>query len=96
MKWITLGTKLFPLIIMAVQAVEKLLTAKHGKDKQDAAVDLVGVWLTTLEAGLNKDLLDNAEVQAAMRKLIDAYVAWQNVLAKTQAAPEGSAVSILD
>ena len=85
MQWIAFGTKLIPLIIMAVQAVEKLVTAKKGKDKQDAAADLVGTWLSALEAGLDRDVLDDAAVQVAMRAVIDAYVSLQNVIAKLRA-----------
>ncbi len=89
-KWITLGLKLYPLIAMAVSVVEKVAHAK-GKDKQDAAVEAVGVGLEVLEAGLGKDLLDNAEVQLALRGAIDAYVHLQNVVAKAKAAVPNAA-----
>ena len=84
MQWILLGTKLVPLIIMAVQAVEKLVKAEKGPAKQDAAVDLVGTWLAALEAGLDRDVLDDADVQAGVRAVIDAYVHLQNVVAKAR------------
>ena len=85
-KWIALGSKLVPYIVIAVQAVEKLAAAKKGKEKQDAAVEVLGTGLEALEAGLNKDLLDNAEVQKAVRAAIDAYVHLQNVIARVKAA----------
>jgi len=87
-KWISLGVKLYPLIVMAVNMVEKVVHAK-GKDKQDAAVEAVGVGLEALEAGLGRDLLDNAEVQAALRSAIDAYVHLQNVVANAKALKAG-------
>lgn len=83
-KWITLGMKLYPLISMAVQMVEKVAHAK-GKEKQDAAVEAVGVGLELFEAGIGRDLIDDAEVQKALRAAIDAYVALQNVLASKKA-----------
>ena len=86
MKWITLGMKLFPYIVMAVQSVEKLAGAKKGKAKQDAAIEVLGTGLAALEVGLEKDLVDNAEVNAAARAAIDAYVQLQNVIAKVRVA----------
>ena len=89
MQWVMLGMKLAPLIIGAVQAVEKLFKGSHGKDKQDAAVDLSRVMLGVIEGTAGRDLLDDAVVQEAVRKTIDAIVAMQNVIAtraKEQAA----------
>lgn len=85
-KWIALGVKLYPLISMAVTMVEKVAKAAKGKDKQDAAVEAIGVGLELVEAGTDKDLLDNAEVNAAVRSAIDAYVHLQNVIASVKAA----------
>lgn len=83
-KWLAMGMKLYPLITMAVHVVEKVAHAK-GQDKQDAAVEAIGVGLELLEGGLGKDLLDDAEVQKALRSAIDAYVALQNVIASAKA-----------
>lgn len=85
-KWIALGVKIYPLIAMAVTMVEKVAHAAKGKDKQDAAVDAIGVGLELLESGLGRDLLDDAEVQAALRSAVDSYVHLQNVIAKAKAA----------
>lgn len=81
MGWLTVGLKLAPLIIGAVHAIEGLVTSKHGKDKQDAAVDLVGVMLAAIEGTAGRDLLNDAAVQDATRRVIDAVVALQNVIA---------------
>ena len=86
MKWLQLGMKVFPYLVMAVQSVEKLAGAKKGKEKQDAAIDLIGTFLASLEGGLDKDLLDDGDVQIALRAAIDAYVALQNVIVKARAA----------
>lgn len=85
-KWIALGLKLYPLISMVVSVVEKVAKAK-GKDKQDAAVEAIGVGLEAVEVGLGRDLLDNAEVNKALRSAIDAYVHLQNVVAAAKAKP---------
>lgn len=80
-KWIGIGTKVVPLVIGAVNAVEKLLSAAKGKEKQDAAVSMVAAMLAVVEGGIDKDLLNDAAVQDAVRKVIDAVVALQNVIA---------------
>lgn len=85
MNWIALGTRIVPYIVMAIQAVEQLAGAKKGKEKQDAAMTVLAAGLGAVEAGLNKDLLDDAEVQQAVRAAIDAYVHLQNVIAKARA-----------
>jgi len=81
MGWVTIGLKLAPLIIGAVQAVERLVRSAHGKDKQDAAVDMIGAMLAAIEGSAGRDILNDAEVQLATRKVIDAVVALQNVIA---------------
>jgi hypothetical protein len=86
MQWVTLGTRLLPFIVMAVQAVEKLAGAKKGQEKQDAAIELIGHGLNAVEAGLEKDVIDVPEVQDAMRDAISAYVKLQNAIAKAKAA----------
>lgn len=83
MKWVTLGFKLLPLIVEAVSWVEKFARGK-GKEKQDAAVGLVAAMLRATEAGFDRDLLDDTQIQDATRKAIDAVVALQNVLAQAK------------
>ena len=72
--------KLVPVIVAAVQAVETLLTNKKGKEKQDAAVDMVRTLLPLVEGYVGQDLLDDAQVQLAVRAAIDAVVALQNTV----------------
>lgn len=77
--------KVFPLIISAVKAVERFNDGRKGKDKQDAAVQLVGDLLPAVEAGIGRDVIDDAKVQDAMRKVIDAVVALMNVISDASA-----------
>lgn len=84
MKWIEVGFKILPLILTAVTQVEKFVKGK-GKEKQDAAVDMVKAMLEAIEGAAGKDLLDDADVQKATRAAIDAIVALENVLAKKKA-----------
>lgn len=81
MGWIALGMKLFPYIVEAVQWVERFVTTK-GKRKQDAAVYLVRSLLGVVEQGKGRDLLDDDEVEASTRAVIDAVVSLNNLLAK--------------
>lgn len=80
MGWITLGMKLLPFIVEAVSWVEKFITAK-GKYKQDAAVYMVKSILGIAEQGTDRDILNDDDVEAATRKVIDAVVALNNIVA---------------
>ena len=83
MGWIALGMKLLPFIVEAVSWVEKFINAK-GKYKQDAAVYMVKSILGVAESGANRDLLNDDEVEEATRKVIDAVVALNNIVALKQ------------
>jgi len=83
MGWIALGMRLFPFIVEAVSWVEKFITQK-GRRKQDAAVYMVKATLGLVEQGTGRDLLDDDEVEEATRKVIDAIVALNNLVAKKQ------------
>ena len=84
MGWVTIGLKLLPLIVEAVNWVEKFVLRK-GKEKQDSAIKLCISMLGIAEAAVEKDILEDSEVEDAARKTIDAVVALQNILAKKQA-----------
>ena len=81
MKWIEIGFRIGPLIIAAVQGVERIVRGAKGKDKQDEAMALVGTMLEAIEGITSKDLLDDVEVQRAVRAAMDAIVNVQNVIA---------------
>ena len=85
MGWITLGAKLLPYIVEAVTWVEKFIT-ERGQRKQDAAVYMVKSILGIAESASARDLLDADDVEEATRKVIDAVVALQNVVAKKHAS----------
>lgn len=79
MNWLTGVAKLIPLIVTAVGAVERL-TSKKGKEKQDAAVTMIGDVLPLIEGAIGRDVVNEADVQTALRKVIDAVVALNNVV----------------
>ena len=81
MGWIALGMKLLPYIVEAVSWVEKFVERK-GKQKQDAAVYMVKSILGVAEVADGRDLLDDDDVEDATRKVIDAVVALNNIVAK--------------
>jgi hypothetical protein len=85
MGWVTIGMKLLPLIVEAVNWVEKFVLRK-GQAKQDAAIQLCLSMLAITESALDKDILADSEVEDAARKTIDAVVALQNLIAKKQSA----------
>lgn len=83
MGFVQIGLKLLPYIVEAVQWVEKFITSK-GKYKQDAAVYMVKSILGVAERGMDRDILNDDEVESATRKVIDAVVALQNLIASKQ------------
>jgi len=87
MGFLAIGMKILPLVVEAIQWVEKFVTSK-GQYKQDAAVYMVKSFLGVAERGSNKDLLDDEAVEIATRKVIDAVVALQNVIAAKRHGPE--------
>ena len=80
MIWLQGALKLIPLILAAVQAVERM-SNKKGKEKQNEAVNLVGDLIPLIEASVGRDVVDDAKVQIAIRSVIDAVVQLQNVAA---------------
>lgn len=85
--WFATGARLLPFIVGAAHAVEVLCNAARGKAKQDAAVEAVRQMVTVADIAADRTLLDDAEVEHAVRATLDAYVALQNIIAKKQAAP---------
>ena len=83
MGFLQIGLKLLPYIVEAVQWVERFITTK-GKYKQDAAVYMVNSILGVAERGMDRDILDDDEGESATRKVIDAVVALQNLIASKQ------------
>lgn len=71
--------KLMPIIVQAVGIAERFKDLK-GKDKEDIAVDLVRDLIPLVEASISRDLLDDEEVQAAVREMMRAAVATMNVV----------------
>jgi len=84
MGWVTIGLKLLPFIVEAVNWVEKFVTRK-GQAKQDAAIAMCVSMLGIAEAALERDILSDSEVEDAARKTINAVVALQNIIARKQA-----------
>ena len=81
MGWLALGMKLLPYIVEAVNWVEKFVTEK-GQRKQDAAVYMGKSTLNLVEAGANRNILDDDQIEAATRSVIDAVVHLQNLVAE--------------
>lgn len=85
-KWSTRSLSVIPIILEAITVVE-LVKVGTGQQKQDACVRLIKLILTASETAVDKDLLDDAEVEAATRKVIDAIVALQNLIAARTLPP---------
>ncbi len=85
MNWISGAIKIIPLIITAVEAVERLFFNKDGENsKKDAAMDIIGQAIESIESLAGKELMNQAEFKVIVSKLIDDYVAVQNFIADFQ------------
>ena len=85
MGFLSIGLKVLPYIVEAVNWVEKFLTkGSSSTDKQNSAIKLVVSMLGIAESATEKDLLDDSKVEAAARKVIDAVVALQNVISERE------------
>jgi len=73
--------KIVPFVVEAVQWVERFVRRK-GREKQDAALQMILSMLSVAEHAKEVDLLDDEEVESATRKVIDAIVALENLLKK--------------
>ena len=71
---------LVPYIIDAVQWVEECFTSGKGKQKQDAAIQLILSMLHISQQVTQKELLASASVESCARKVIDAVVALENAI----------------
>jgi hypothetical protein len=81
MGFLALGLKLLPMIVEAITWVERFVSRK-GRAKQDAAVYLIKSILGITEEAIDRNILDDDEVEAATRTVIDAVVALQNLVAR--------------
>jgi hypothetical protein len=86
MKWLSFVIKVAPLVMAAVHAVERVVIGAKGKDKQEAAVEIVRTLIASTETIAGRDLLNDAAVEAALRAAIDAVVALENAIANAKAA----------
>ena len=83
MKWVAIGLKLLPFIVEAITWVERFIM-KKGAEKQDAAVKMTLSMLGIAEEAMDKDIMDDGDVEKATRNVIDAVVALQNLLASKE------------
>jgi len=71
--------------VQAIEVMAGQLGELHGKDKQDAVVELVKAALTGAESLTSKDLANDSDVEHETRSVIDAIVALHQVVAKKTA-----------
>jgi hypothetical protein len=82
MGFLSIGLKVLPLIVEAVNWVERFIKGK-GVTKQDAAIKLVVSMLNIAESTTSLDITDS-KVESAARKVIDAVVALQNIISERE------------
>lgn len=88
---LTIAGKIIPQVA-AVEALARSLPGLKGQAKQDAVIALVMESLEATEELTDKDLLNDADVQKAMRGVTDAVVALENIIAAKRAQQAAAAV----
>jgi hypothetical protein len=78
--------KVAQVIMGVVHVVEKIKGAKSGPEKLQAALDSTPDMIQAVEAGVGKDILNDASVLAAEAAFISAYVSLQNAIRKAKDA----------
>ena len=85
-KFLPIGLQIIQHIPLVVNAVEALKGGKRGKEKEDAAVDLFNKTFPFVESIAGKDLINDPQVEAAIRSAMQAIVNVQNVVSAVRAA----------
>lgn len=86
--WVNLGLNIAKAVlpgVAQVEAISKALPGLKGQAKQDAVVELVKQSVIAAEGITNRDILNDPEVEKATRGIVDAVVAFQNVIVKKAA-----------
>ena len=65
-----------------IEAIAKSIPGLKGQSKEDAAIHLTMESVTLFEDLISKDVVNDPEVEKAIRGVIQAVVALQNVLVK--------------
>jgi predicted nucleic acid-binding Zn-ribbon protein len=84
MKWVGIGFRMFQYVVEAIKAIEAMVTSAKGEAKEQAAVGAVHSVLKAVEAGADRDLLNDDDVNRATRAVMKAVVELQNVIARKQ------------
>ncbi len=66
--------------VAAIEQIAQAIPGLKGPAKQQAVIDLVKNALVAAEGETDRDLLNDADVEAATRAVIDAVVALDNVI----------------
>ena len=89
MGFLTIGLKLLPYVMTAIESVEKFVHGRGSPEKEELAVTMVDSLLKTIEAGTDKDLLNDEAGNTATRDVIRAVVSLQNVIKDRGSEREG-------
>lgn len=84
--WLGIASAVVPGVGIVESAVQVLKSGQKGAEKQQAVIDLIKGGLMAAEDVTDKDLLDDVEVEAATRAVIDSVVHLQNVIRAAKAA----------
>lgn len=83
--WTQLGLMVAQLVPLFVGKVQKIKKDAPGPEKQQDVIDLIKLAVQGTELVAGQDLIDDNEVQKAVRAVIDAEVHLKNVIASVHA-----------
>lgn len=73
-------TRIIPLAIGIIGAVEKMIGAGKGEEKKQAYLEGIMVALGVVEGAVSKDLVDDAKFRGLLGDVADAVVAVNNFI----------------
>lgn len=65
---------ILPIILQAINLVEKIFGSGHGEEKLEAVVSLVMVAIMAYEGISEKDIVDNALFEEGVRDFVNGIV----------------------
>ena len=86
--------QLIPLVLTAVQTVERMVSGIRGPEKQEMAVDVLTGLVPLAGQPVQPSVMADPEVQTAIRNLIDAQVALANVVQRVHTQRLGATANL--
>jgi len=85
-KWLPITVSVLMKIPAAFAAIENIKMLWKGKEKEDAAIEVLKSFLPLAETAADQDLLKDEKVEEAIREVFKTLATVQNVIAAVKAS----------